>query len=220
VKKLTGKLSYANVVSTICLFLLLGGGAALAAQVVLPKNSVGSKQLKQGAVTPAKLSTAAKQTITGPQGPQGPQGPRGPQGEKGDRGQRGEQGEPGEPGALLASLPSGETEKGAYGIASTKADTEGSVYTPGLEVSYPIPLSFKPTLNVIGVGDPSTANCPGTTDDPTAEPGNLCVYAAREDAELSLENNPAEGHFGFLTFFETTDGDNYENHGTWAVTAP
>jgi hypothetical protein len=214
VKKLTGRLSYANVVSTICLFLLLGGGGALAAKVVLPKNSVGSKQLKQGAVTPAKLSTAAKQTIIGPQGPQGI---RGPQGEKGDRGARGEQGEP---GPLLASLPSGETEKGAYGIASTKAESAGSVYTPGLEVSYPVPLSFKPTLNVIGAGDPPTANCPGSTLDPTAEPGNLCVYAAREDAELSLENNPAEGHFGFLTFFETTDGDNYENHGTWAVTAP
>lgn len=216
-KKLTGRLSYANVVSTICLFLLLGGGAALAAKVVLPKNSVGSKQLKQGAVTPAKLSTAAKQTITGPQGPQGP---RGPQGDRGDTGPRGERGEPGDPAALVPSLPSGETEKGSYGFASTKADTAGSVYTPGIEISYPIPLSFKPTLNVIGAGDPSTANCPGTTAEPIAEPGNLCVYAEREDAELSLENNPAEGHFGFLAFFETADGDNYENHGTWAVTAP
>jgi hypothetical protein len=213
-KKLTGKLSYANVVSTLCLFLLLGGGAALAASVVLPKNSVGSKQLKKGAVIPSKLSQGAKTALTGSPGPQGPQGPQGPTGPQGPRGEQGE------PGALLSSLPSGETERGAYGIASTKADKEGSAYTPGIEVSYPIPLSFKPILNVIGVGDPPTANCPGNVENPTAKAGNLCAYAEREDAELSLENNPAEGHFGFLAFFETEDGDNYENHGTWAVTAP
>ena len=47
-------LTYANVVSSICLFLLLGGGAALAAGQ-LGKNTVGTKQLKKNAVTAAKL---------------------------------------------------------------------------------------------------------------------------------------------------------------------
>ena len=62
-----------NVVSTIRLFLLLAGGTAFAANQ-LGKNSVGTKQLKTGAVTPEKLSPASKATLTGPQGPQGPQG--------------------------------------------------------------------------------------------------------------------------------------------------
>lgn len=87
-KSLRSKLTYANVISTLCLFLLLGGGAAFAA-TQLPKNSVGAKQLKKGAVTPAKLSIASKRTITGPTGapgPSGPQGPTGPQGPKGDQG--------------------------------------------------------------------------------------------------------------------------------------
>jgi hypothetical protein len=53
-KKLTGRLSYANVVSSICLFLLLGGATAFAA-VHLGKNSVGRKQLKKNAVTGAKV---------------------------------------------------------------------------------------------------------------------------------------------------------------------
>lgn len=57
-KKLGGTLTYANVVSTICLFLLLGGGAAFAASK-LAKNSVGSKQLKAKAVTSAKLKNGA-----------------------------------------------------------------------------------------------------------------------------------------------------------------
>jgi hypothetical protein len=47
-------LTYANVVSTICLFLLLGG-VAWAADTQLAKNSVGTPQLKNGAVTGAKV---------------------------------------------------------------------------------------------------------------------------------------------------------------------
>jgi hypothetical protein len=52
------KLTYANVVSTICLFLLLGGGAAYAASH-LGKNSVGAKQLKKNAVTTKKIKNGA-----------------------------------------------------------------------------------------------------------------------------------------------------------------
>jgi hypothetical protein len=47
-------LSYANVVSTICLFLALGGVAY--AGTKLAKGSVGSEQLKAGAVTKAKVA--------------------------------------------------------------------------------------------------------------------------------------------------------------------
>jgi len=56
-KKLRGRLTYANVVSTICLFILLGGAAYAA--VTLPKNSVGSKQIKKNAVTTAKIKDQA-----------------------------------------------------------------------------------------------------------------------------------------------------------------
>lgn len=53
-------LSYANVISTICLFILLGGSAYAAAR--LPAKSVGTAQLKAGAVTGAKIKDG---TITG-----------------------------------------------------------------------------------------------------------------------------------------------------------
>jgi hypothetical protein len=43
-RELRGHLTYANVISTLCLFLLLAGGSALAA-ATLAKNSVGSRQL-------------------------------------------------------------------------------------------------------------------------------------------------------------------------------
>ena len=67
------RLTYANVMSTIAVFLLLGGATAIAAGG-LGKNSVGSKQLKKNAVTTAKIKKEAvtgakikKDTVTGKQ---------------------------------------------------------------------------------------------------------------------------------------------------------
>jgi hypothetical protein len=48
-----GKLTYANVMATIAVFIALGGGAYAATQV--KKNSVGTKQLKANAVTGPKV---------------------------------------------------------------------------------------------------------------------------------------------------------------------
>jgi hypothetical protein len=84
-KRLSGKLTYANVISTFCLVLLLGGGTAYAASQ-LGKESVGTKQLAKGAVTPAKLSKASKKTLTGPKGATGAQGIQGIQGKTGEAG--------------------------------------------------------------------------------------------------------------------------------------
>jgi hypothetical protein len=86
-KRLSGTLTYANVISTLCLVLLVGGGTAYAATKMLPKNSVGSNQIKRAAVTPAKLSAASKAALTGPIGPTGPigsTGSKGPTGPEGD----------------------------------------------------------------------------------------------------------------------------------------
>ena len=67
------RLTYANVVATLALFIAIGGASAFAASQ-LGKNTVGSKQLKNNAVTTAKIKkeaiTAAKVkkgTLTGKQ---------------------------------------------------------------------------------------------------------------------------------------------------------
>ena len=60
-------LTYANVISTLCLFLVLGGGAAFAA-TKLGKSSVGTEQLKGEAVTKGKLgpdSVNSKKVVNG-----------------------------------------------------------------------------------------------------------------------------------------------------------
>lgn len=55
---LRARFTYANVVSTLCLFLLLSGGVAYAA-IVIPAHSVGTNQLKNNAVTSAKIKDHA-----------------------------------------------------------------------------------------------------------------------------------------------------------------
>ncbi len=55
---LRNRLTYANVMSTIAVFLVLGGATAVAASK-LGKNTVGTKQLKANSVTAAKLKRNA-----------------------------------------------------------------------------------------------------------------------------------------------------------------
>ncbi|MGN6274853.1 MAG: hypothetical protein ACTHNP_02855 [Solirubrobacterales bacterium] len=58
-KKIRKRLTYANVMSSIAVFLVIGGATAFAA---LGKNTVGSKQLKKNAVTAAKIKNNAVTT--------------------------------------------------------------------------------------------------------------------------------------------------------------
>jgi len=60
-KSVRKRLTYANVMSSIAVFLVVAGGSALAANQ-LGKNTVGTKQLKNNAVTNAKIK---KGTIEG-----------------------------------------------------------------------------------------------------------------------------------------------------------
>ena len=78
--------SPALIISTVALISALGGTSYAAFS--LPQNSVGAKQLKNKAVTLAKIAPAAQHALTkvGPQGPQGAQGVQGPQGIQGPKG--------------------------------------------------------------------------------------------------------------------------------------
>jgi hypothetical protein len=56
-KQIRKRLTYANVMSSIAVFLVLGGATALAAG--LAKNSVGTKQLKKNAVVSSKVKNGS-----------------------------------------------------------------------------------------------------------------------------------------------------------------
>jgi hypothetical protein len=73
VNLLRGRLTFANVMSVIAVFLALSGIGYAAFK--LPKNSVGPKQIRNGAVSEAKLSASAKAALKGSKGDQGPPGP-------------------------------------------------------------------------------------------------------------------------------------------------
>jgi hypothetical protein len=154
---LRGKLTYSNVISTLCLILLLGGGTAYAA-TRLPKNSVGSRQLKKGAVTPAKLSAGARAAVTGPTGASGLQGPRG---EQGERGERGDQGEPGPSDAITKFDPGVVPWSTAYTTIEALHLGAGSwvVTATGLAVNFELTKEAAECRLLVG----------GTTVDATGE---------------------------------------------------
>ena len=93
--RLRQKLSYANITATLALFIALGGTSYAA--LTLPRNSVGSKQIRNRAVGASELrtravtsravrnrsialrdlSTSARESLRGQRGPIGPVGPSG-----------------------------------------------------------------------------------------------------------------------------------------------
>lgn len=91
------RLTYANVVASLALFLALGGAAFAA--TLLPRNSVGTGQLKPEAVTSGKIAKKTRNQLRGATGPQGPQGKTGKTGAKGATGARGATGATGAKGA-------------------------------------------------------------------------------------------------------------------------
>jgi hypothetical protein len=204
------RLSYANVVATLALFLALCGGSYAALK--LPKNSVGSKQLKKNSVTSVKVKSGSLLTsdfkksqrtkLVGPRGAQGPAGP------------------------VTGDLPSKATLRGVYHldfVAGAVDQIEGG------SISFPLRLAAKPTVRVIGVGGAPTAQCAGSVTNPQAAPGYMCVYKYIEsnttnfaicDLDCSGFPVPTAERTGVLLYLHSTAATRTESTGAWAVTAP
>jgi hypothetical protein len=114
------RLTYANVISTLALLLVVGGGSAYATSQ-FGKETIGTRALKKEAVTPSKLSQKSKAALTGPVGPKGAQGAQGPAGPAGAAGA------PGAPGSARAY---GETADNAGGLIAARSKN-ATVRHPG-----------------------------------------------------------------------------------------
>jgi len=133
------------------------GGTSYAADA-LPKNSVGTLQLKNQAVTSLKVkdgalglvdfAAAQRAQLQGAQGAQGAQGPKGDKGEKGDKGATGAQGAPGLSGYTI--VESTQSTKAAFMGLSVNCPAGrralgggGGTATPGagasVRNSFPLP---------------------------------------------------------------------------------
>ncbi len=86
---LRARLTFANLISSVALFTALGGVSYAA--LTIPKNSVGTKQIKNRAVTRPKLDPHLLSSLAGKTGPRGLAGAQGPKGDIGPQGSSGPQ---------------------------------------------------------------------------------------------------------------------------------
>ena len=169
--KLRPHLTYANGISTLCLFIVLGGSSYAA--IELSNGSVKTKHIAKSAVTTKKVRDASllAQDFAPNQLPQGPKGDTGSQGRKGDTGDTGPQGIPGpvDTSALQTKVAkSGDTLTGMVTEISAPRQSTG-VVGDGWGAVLPAGVA-EPTYDF--VTSPNT-QCPGVGQ---ATAGRLCVY--------------------------------------------
>jgi hypothetical protein len=227
--RLRSKLTYANVVATVALFMVVTGiGFAVAA---IPKKSVGKKQLKNGAVSGKKIR---KNAVTAPKIKSGAVGRSEIASGAVNTGKisnksvtRSKLGDDVTP--LVGPLRTGQTLRGMFDVGD-QAAAAGNTTVDGTTFQFPLNNApTAPTANVIDqVATPgaTTTNCPGisggNTQTPNAAAGQLCIYITGKTNlaavnPLTLVNT---SRLGFGLTAASAAGGAYEATGFWAVTAP
>ncbi len=192
-----------------------GSAGAAGASVTNTKLNPGNANCLEGGAEFKVGSGSSTFACNGEEGPEGPEGPAGGPGPEGS------------PWLAGGTLPPGETETGSYSLRVPSAQI---AYIP---LSFPLPLPVgegtegnRVAVNYVKEGTGPTAACPGTPADPSAEPGNLCVYeGSSEEFSYSAEIRPDNGESGIgaartgaVLLMEGKSGFAYVV-GTWAVTA-
>lgn len=202
-----------------------GPNGAVGPQGVAGANGVNGSDGAPGPEGPKGEPGLPGTTIgTSVRGPNGPPGPTGPVGARGVPGPTGPQGAAAYSGG---EIPVGVTMRG---VVSAR-DTVTQSATP-LEASISFPFLVPETLEAhfVGLGATAPAACTGSSANPTAARGHLCVYS---NAERNLgAGNASPGFIDSATTFVTTvtrpfgitvrafsasPGDAYF-YATWAAT--
>jgi Collagen triple helix repeat (20 copies) len=246
-----------GVIAMIALVFAMLGGAYAATQPARQYKKKGYVITKLNQIKPSVQKQLKGEA--GPPGPVGPAGSGGVAGKEGQRGERGEagqngtdgeDGEDGEDGVCSVSqpeciLPPEATETGSW-------FGRGGTFGEGLEayfpISFPIPLTAGLDSNHVHYIAPNgKENNPGgepvitpidcgsgiepgvNAANPQANPGHLCVYAAKQNNATTVNlafRDPAtatsiNGSSANGTLLEIiTEGSSSYAYGTWAVTAP
>lgn len=202
----------------LALFLVLGGTSYAATSSLLPKNSVGTRQVINHSLL--KVDFKAGQLPRGPAGPQGPAGSEGPQGAQGPQGIQGP------PGPFPSGdLPVGKTVRGDFALGRFDTGVADAGFTL-TAISFGFRFATAPTPRVILAGTTPPPQCPGTFSAPEAASGNLCIYEADSFNRASLtcfnaalDENAADRTGALLRLLSSADNTGVESHGTWAATA-
>jgi hypothetical protein len=205
-------------IACAALLVALGGTSIAAVSVVLPRNSVGTVQLRANAVTSSKVLNRSLLAIdfkTGqlPKGRAGPAGPAGPAGATGPTGATG----------FVTELPSGQSLKGNFAGRAYALAAGQDMQIP---ISFAFPLSDAPTPHYIAFGATNPSACKGNPDDPQADPGHLCIYegapasnaTGRAFDPISGADDTANKYGGGVAATSKAAGD-FRVRGSWAVTA-
>jgi collagen triple helix repeat protein len=234
------------IVSIVALVLALAGGAFAASGALTSKQK---KEVKAIAKSYQGKGPTGPAGAAGPQGPAGTAGANGKDGAAGAAGAKGATGAQGAAGATGAIGPQGAT--GAAGAGTTGAtgptgpagttlpsgQTETGVWqsqASGTEetnaiISYPLRLTFTPTFHWVpintttSVTEPIAGQCEGTWQEPTAKPGQLCVYSRRTfnvETPGHVQGTLGNLKAGIVLQLEWETSGYHEGVGTWAVQAP
>jgi hypothetical protein len=160
----------------------------------------------------------------GPQGAAGPAGPQGADGPIGPRGPSGPQGLQGPPGPFPdGDLPSGKTLRGTFSMGGRSPDTGPD--TALSEISFGFQFASAPEPHFIEFGGTPPPECPGTSLEPQALPGHLCVYESLASRVGTRGINGPDGddttyRFGARLFALGSEPGIFISQGTWAATSP
>lgn len=236
------RVSYANVVATFALVFAMTGGAYAAHKYIITSTKQISPKVLKGL-----RGKTGPQGLIGPQGPagapgtpgkegaagkEGPQGKEGVQGKEGKTGPQGPQGEEGSPWVAGGTLPSGQSEKGAWSAIYEAANVQAP---DAAAISFTIPLAAAPKSSLFigpeeGEGEAKEklpAGCKGNFEHPVAEGGHLCVFSNEtmlnatgwKAITSSIFVQPLGAGAGAQVVLASEEAGLVLADGTWAVTA-
>jgi hypothetical protein len=208
-------LTYANVGVTICLLAVLGSASAVAAarwgssDIIdnslrsrdIRTNEVASSDIRNGTISSTDLSSSTRSSLTDT--------------------------------SPWETIPSGVTVRGGfyedYPVVNASETHVTNIQLPALP-----PTAFAmENVNFSVDAHPTTidddAGCTGTAANPTAPPGQVCLYLVAaggvtdiEGRGWSIEDYRSMGLF-YIRWVDSPTaalGDNVSLYGTWAYTAP
>ena len=211
--------SPAVVLAMVALFVALTGTA-----VATTSALITGKQIKNSSITGADVKNKSltpkdfRGSVRGLRGLRGFAGPAGPKGDKGDKGDTGVAGR-----SALAPLQSGETVYGTVG-AQVWAPAASIETAANAQLPLPAPVALTDATVTVDGGE-DTTTCTGTTANPTAPPGNVCIYPYSQSNAETVRGwiwggGDGSVKWGFQLSWVSGAADDTSVFATWAYTAP